>query len=154
MKLYSRATNAAGEVQPEHRHENERGYGNNSWRDMGVTVQVCNSDDDICLTPPPEERGAKPRGPRKPVELSDAGRRGREIFRQTAAPPCSTCHTLADAEAMGAVGPNLDELARSPAQVKAAVTNGVGAMPPFDKTLTREQIEDVAQYVYEATRRD
>lgn len=55
---------------------------------------------------------------------------------------------------MGAVGPNLDELARSPEQVRAAVTNGVGAMPPFDKTLTSDQIEDVARYVFEATRRD
>lgn len=63
-------------------------------------------------------------------------------------------HTLADAEAVGAVGPNLDDLGRSPQQVKAAVTNGVGAMPPFDKTLAPEQIEDVARYVFEATRRD
>jgi DMSO/TMAO reductase YedYZ molybdopterin-dependent catalytic subunit/mono/diheme cytochrome c family protein len=154
VKLYSRATNAAGEVQPELRNENERGYGNNSWRDMGVTVQVCEASDEICLTPPPEEGSTKPRGPRKPVELSESGQRGRTIFRETAAPPCSTCHTLADAEATGAVGPNLDELGRSPQQVKAAVTNGVGAMPPFDKTLTPEQIEDVARYVYEATRRD
>ena len=154
VKLYSRATNIAGEAQPEHRHENERGYGNDSWRDMGVTVQVCHPDDDICLTPPPEESDAKPRGPRKPVELSESGRRGRTIFSETAAPPCSTCHTLADAEATGAVGPNLDELGRSAQQVKAAVTNGVGAMPPFEQTLTAEQIDDVARYVFEATRRD
>ena len=154
MKLYSRATNVAGEMQPERRHENERGYGNNSWRDMGVTVQVCEAADEICLTPPPDEGADTPRGPRKPVELSEAGERGRKVFRETAAPPCSTCHTLADAEATGAVGPNLDDLARSPQQVKAAVTNGVGAMPPFDQTLTPEQIEDVARYVFEATRRD
>jgi len=154
VKLYSRATNAAGEIQPELRNENERGYGNNSWRDMGVTVQVCNADDDICLTPPPEEGSAQPRGPRKPVELSESGRRGRTIFTETAAPPCSTCHTLSDAQAVGAVGPNLDDMGRSAQQVKAAVTNGVGAMPPFDKTLTPEQIDDVARYVFEATRRD
>lgn len=154
VKLYSRATDADGVTQPERRHENERGYGNNSWRDMGVTVQVCQSEDEICLTPPPDESIAAPRGPRKPVQLSEEGQRGRTIFRETAAPPCSTCHTLADAEAVGAVGPNLDELARSPEQVRAAVTNGVGAMPPFDKTLTSDQIEDVARYVFEATRRD
>ncbi|UCH29204.1 MAG: sulfite oxidase, partial [Myxococcales bacterium] len=110
LKLYSRATNATGEAQPEHRNENERGYGNNSWRDMGVTVQVCDAFDEICLTPPPEEGTVSPRGPRKPVELSEAGERGRKIFRETAAPPCSTCHTLADAEAVGTVGPNLDDL--------------------------------------------
>ena len=50
--------------------------------------------------------------------------------------------------------PNLDELGRSAQQVKAAVTNGVGAMPPFSETMTPAQIEDVARYVYEATRRD
>jgi DMSO/TMAO reductase YedYZ molybdopterin-dependent catalytic subunit/cytochrome c553 len=154
VKLYSRATNVAGDVQPELRKENERGYGNNSWRDMGVTVQICSADDDICLTPPPDESVAKPRGPQKPVQLSEAGQRGRTIFKETAAPPCATCHTLTDAEAVGAVGPNLDQLARSPQQVKAAVTNGVGAMPPFDKTLTPQQIDDVARYVFEATRRD
>jgi DMSO/TMAO reductase YedYZ molybdopterin-dependent catalytic subunit len=154
VKLYSRATTVAGRTQPELRNENERGYGNNAWRDMGVTVQVCSAEDQVCLAPPAEESIARPRGPRKPVELSEAGERGRAIFRETAAPPCGTCHTLADADTLGAVGPNLDELARSPEQVRAAVTNGVGAMPPFDKTLTPQQIEDVARYVYEATRRD
>jgi mono/diheme cytochrome c family protein len=88
------------------------------------------------------------------VQLSEAGKRGRTIFTEAAAPPCSTCHSLADAEALGAVGPNLDELARSVQQVEAAVTNGVGAMPPFGETLTKEQISDVARYVFEATRRD
>jgi len=153
VKIYSRATASDGEIQPELRDENERGYGNNSWRDMGVTVQVCAADDDICLTPPPEHSDV-PRGPRKPVVLSESGERGRILFRETAPPPCGTCHTLADAEAMGEVGPNLDELGRSVRQVKAAVTNGVGAMPPFGETLTPEQIDDVARYVYEATRRD
>jgi len=153
VKLYSRATSVDGEVQPELRNENERGYGNNSWRDMGVTVQVCTAEDAICLTPPPED-GEAPRGPRKPVVLSEAGKRGRKIFRETAPPPCATCHTLADAEAIAEVGPDLGQLGRSFQQIKAAVTNGVGAMPPFGETLTPEQIQDVARYVYEATRRD
>jgi sulfite dehydrogenase len=153
VKLYSRATNVAGEVQPELRNENERGYGNNSWRDMGVTVQVCNPDDAICLTPPPDASDL-PRGPRKPVVLSEAGKRGRALFREKAMPPCSTCHTLSDAEAIAQVGPNLDDLGRSFQQVRAAVTNGVGVMPPFGQTLTPAQIDDVARYVYEATRRD
>ena len=153
VKLYSRATNSDGEAQPEFRNENERGYGNNSWRDMGVTVQVCNADDAICLTPPPEESDI-PRGPRKPVVLSESGKRGRKLFREAAPPPCATCHTLSDAEAIAEVGPNLDDLGRSFQQVKAAVTNGVGAMPPFGETMTPAQIEDVARYVYEATRRD
>ena len=38
--LVSRATDAAGKVQPEHRYENERGYNNNSWADHAVKVTV------------------------------------------------------------------------------------------------------------------
>ncbi len=38
--------------------------------------------------------------------------------------------------------------------VTVQVCNGVGAMPPFGETMTPAQIEDVARYVYEATRRD
>ncbi len=39
-QLASRATNAKGDVQPEERVENNRGYINNSWRDHMVTVKV------------------------------------------------------------------------------------------------------------------
>lgn len=38
--LASRATDAAGNVQPEERQENERGYGNRSWRDHAVEITL------------------------------------------------------------------------------------------------------------------
>lgn len=38
--LASRATDAAGNTQPAERMENERGYGNTSWRDHALTVSV------------------------------------------------------------------------------------------------------------------
>ena len=38
-------------------------------------------------------------------------------------------------------------------EVMAAVRNGVGAMPPFGQSLKEDQVDDVARYVYEATRR-
>jgi sulfite dehydrogenase len=38
--LVSRATDAAGNVQPEARVDNESGYANTSWRDHAVTVNV------------------------------------------------------------------------------------------------------------------
>ena len=38
--LVSRATDAAGNTQPEQRVENERGYAHNGWRDPGVKVIV------------------------------------------------------------------------------------------------------------------
>jgi DMSO/TMAO reductase YedYZ molybdopterin-dependent catalytic subunit len=39
-RIVSRATDRKGNVQPPERIENERGYGNTSWKDHGVTVSV------------------------------------------------------------------------------------------------------------------
>lgn len=150
LTLFSRVTTASGRVQPERRLENERGYGNDSWRDHGVVVQVCAEGDAACLRPPEEEGRRRRRS--GPVQLSEAGQRGRMLFRERAQPSCATCHALAEAEATGAVGPDLDELGPSLEQVRAAVQNGVGAMPSFTQLLTPEEIEDVAAYVFEATR--
>ena len=38
--LVSRATDAAGSVQPEQRLENAHGYSNNSWKDPAVMLSV------------------------------------------------------------------------------------------------------------------
>ncbi|SEK81320.1 cytochrome c (plasmid) [Roseivivax marinus] len=74
---------------------------------------------------------------------------GRAIFTETAQPQCALCHVLAEAEAQGKVGPNLDELQPSVDQVRAAVTSGVGVMPAFEGTLSEEEIETVSAYVAE-----
>lgn len=71
---------------------------------------------------------------------------GRQIFLQLSEPPCAMCHTLADAGSEGTVGPALDVLKPNSEQVVAAVTNGIGVMPPYE-TLTKEQIEALALYV-------
>ncbi len=69
---------------------------------------------------------------------------GKAVF---ASAGCGSCHTLADAGATGAVGPNLDE-AKPPAElVVDRVTNGKGVMPPFGDQLSEQQIADVAAYV-------
>lgn len=39
-RIVSRATDSKGNVQPPERIENERGYGNTSWKDHGVTVKI------------------------------------------------------------------------------------------------------------------
>jgi sulfite dehydrogenase len=39
-RIVSRATDVTGNTQPIERTPNERGYGNNSWQDHGVTVNV------------------------------------------------------------------------------------------------------------------
>lgn len=73
----------------------------------------------------------------------DAGTDGKSVFSAN----CAACHTLADAGASGAVGPNLDQSKPSKELTVDRVTNGQGAMPPFKDTLSDEQIDAVAAYV-------
>ena len=79
------------------------------------------------------------------IQLSSAQVDGRDMFRQN----CSTCHTLADAAAAGAVGPNLDVL--RPAEeltvnaIEQGRARGQGQMPAG--LLTGEEAEQVASYV-------
>lgn len=75
---------------------------------------------------------------------------GRKVFTEIAEPRCGLCHALADAGTAGEIGPALDALKPDAARVKAAVTNGLGAMPAFED-LTREQVEAVAAYVAAVT---
>ena len=70
---------------------------------------------------------------------------GKAVF--TGSSGCGSCHTLADANASGTVGPNLDEAKPSDALVVDRVTNGKGVMPAFEDQLTEQQIADVAAYV-------
>ena len=60
---------------------------------------------------------------------------------------CASCHTLSAAGAAGAVGPNLDELMPSEAQVKTIVTNGGNGMPSFAASLVPAEIDTVSKYV-------
>jgi cytochrome c553 len=83
----------------------------------------------------PGETTEPPAGGTEPV--------GRQIFVDN----CASCHTLADAGTTGTIGPNLDESQPPVDLVVDRVTNGQGAMPSFEGTLTEEQIEEVATYV-------
>ena len=73
---------------------------------------------------------------------------GKQVF---ASAGCVGCHTLADANAHGAVGPNLDQAKPPLSLVVARVTKGAGAMPAFKGQLKDKQIADVAAYVVKAT---
>ncbi len=75
---------------------------------------------------------------------------GREVFLERAEPACGLCHTLADAETEGGIGPILDDLQPSTDQVRLAVTLGVGPMQPYTE-LTEEEIEALAFYVATVT---
>jgi cytochrome c6 len=70
---------------------------------------------------------------------------GKAVFTGSAG--CAGCHTLADAGSTGTIGPNLDEAQPSHDLVVERVTNGQGAMPAFQDTLSEQQIQDVAAYV-------
>ena len=89
----------------------------------------------------------EPGGP-SPGEAAGDPVAGKEVF--LGASGCASCHTLADAGATGAIGPNLDATMPPPELVVERVTNGMGGMPSFADTLSEEQIQDVAAYVSSA----
>jgi len=77
--------------------------------------------------------------------------KGKAIFTTEAVPACAVCHTLDDAGATGAIGPNLDELRPSYEHVRKMVMEGAGTMPSFAETLDDEAIDAVAAYVSHVT---
>ena len=73
---------------------------------------------------------------------------GKQIFMEQG---CTNCHTLKAANATGTVGPNLDEAKPAYDLIIERVTNGAAPMPSFKDTLSEEQIQDVAAFVFEST---
>ena len=157
--LMSRAYDDQGNLQPEHRHDNERGYGHNGWRDHGLPVTVHSSS----LPPHPpsviKHASTEEVSPHTQTaehtkdqpKYSDSAQRGRQVFLTESAPACGVCHTVDDAGTKGVVGPNLDELKPSIERIKRAVQNGLGAMPAQPQ-LSATQLDDLAHYIFEATR--
>jgi hypothetical protein len=60
------------------------------------------------------------------IKLTSAEKKGREIFGQK----CGLCHTLAAANAVGKVGPNLDVVMPTEALVLHTIANGCLQNPP------------------------
>lgn len=89
-------------------------------------------------------------GSGKPAEAApeasagDSASDGKAVFTSAG---CAACHTLKDAGATGAVGPNLDEAKPDKALVVNRVTVGAPPMPSFKGTLSDAQIQAVADYV-------
>jgi hypothetical protein len=79
------------------------------------------------------------------VQLSAADIRGRALFARN----CATCHTLRGANAVGKVGPNLDELRPPKALVLNAIAlgraQGRGQMPA--ELLAGVDAQDVADFI-------
>ena len=76
---------------------------------------------------------------------------GLEVYINKA--QCGACHTLQSAGSEGQIGPNLDQINVQMSQIIYAVTNGIGVMPPWEGILTNEEIEAVAYYVFESTKK-
>ena len=146
-------TDTQGDLQPRQRQENKRGYGHNGWLDAALTVTLVSTLPDHA---PFEDNDqtvvAEVQEPDKKIDLSEAGRAGKQVFVEVAQPSCDACHTLSEAGSQGVVGPYLDAMKPDAAAVEAAVTGGVGVMPGYEGTLTPEQIKDLATYVVEATK--
>ena len=80
-----------------------------------------------------------------PVKSDPIFEMGKTIFLEQG--NCAACHALADAKSNGEIGPNLNELKPNSARVMNAVINGIGLMPPYDETLSTQEIKAVAHYV-------
>ena len=110
----------------------------------------CNSEG--VVAPTGTVIGTAPTAPTFPItpafKLKGDATKGKAVF---ASAGCGSCHTLADAHATGTVGPNLDQLKPDYRSVTAQVTNGGAQMPSFKKTLSTQQIADVAAYVVTST---
>ena len=76
---------------------------------------------------------------------------GREIFVNKG--NCASCHTLSDASSYSNIGPNLDYRKPSKARVLYTVMEGAGAMPSLEGILSKEEMNIVADYVYDVTKK-
>ena len=84
-----------------------------------------------------------------PQRRSSVGRRQNERLALRGA-----CHALADANASGSIGPSFD---RNPRLTKAyavdVISNGRGAMPSFAGQMSPEQIDQIAEYIVQFSRK-
>lgn len=156
-RVFCRAQDGAGDWQPRERMENQRGYGQNGWQDLGLTVRAVAELPVTPLASAPAvvaaaNKNALASVANKSEKLSPAAQRGRKIFLNQAQPGCGVCHAFAEAGSEGAVGPNLDQLHPSLASVKQAVTQGVGIMPAYAGQLNQQEIDALSAYVFETSR--
>jgi mono/diheme cytochrome c family protein len=64
---------------------------------------------------------------------------------------CAGCHTLSEADAQGPLGPQLDGANLSVDEVRGQIENGGGSMPAFKDQLSQPEIDQLAEFVSEAS---
>ena len=148
--LISKATDAAGESQPEYFPANHRGYGHNGWRDHGLAVEVSKhavgeqrtivSKADAGIAAASVTRAQTDRA-------GDKDSLGKRLFVETANPPCGVCHSLEAADAKSVIGPDLDALKPDARRIRTAVAQGVGAMPAYAEQLTDQEITALVEFI-------
>ena len=81
-----------------------------------------------------------------PAKLTDAQvTKGRQLFTDNS---CGACHTLADANGGGSIGPSLDNNTHVTYDIALdRIANGSGPMPAFQGTIPDEDIPLLAHYV-------
>jgi len=153
-QFFSRAVDQTGDRQPEAADANHRGYGHNGWRDHGIritAVDKTNQSDQPPVVVESTQPAVAAYQSNADRTLSSQATEGKRLFGEKAAPSCGVCHTLGDAQTVGIVGPNLDNLQPTLEQVRNAVRQGVGAMPAYAGQLTKGEIEALATYIFEVT---
>ena len=79
---------------------------------------------------------------------SETSADGARLFSEAG---CADCHTLTAAGARARIGPDLDALAPSYANVAQQVRDGGGGMPAFSEKLSETEISEIASFVSSAT---
>jgi DMSO/TMAO reductase YedYZ molybdopterin-dependent catalytic subunit/cytochrome c553 len=149
--LVSKATDMAGDSQPELFPANHRGYGHNGWRDHGLAVEVSEhaiSAQPIVASPADVSVAIAAGVSGKRVEkVGNEDNLGKRLFVETASPPCGVCHSLDAAGARGVIGPNLDELRPDARRIRTALAQGVGAMPAYAEQLTDQEVRALVEFI-------
>ena len=66
---------------------------------------------------------------------------------------CSSCHVLTDQKDNGGVAQNLNKIKPDINRIVSTVTEGVGVMPSYKDILSFDDIDSLAVYVYESTKK-
>jgi mono/diheme cytochrome c family protein len=159
--LVSRATDKTGAQQPADFPANQRGYGHNGWRDHGLSVAV--SDNTLAEARLGESNsgvarltatetvapgaGATYTAKEAKPRHSEHASLGRQLFNHATQPSCATCHSLDAAGAKGVIGPNLDKLKPDAQRIRAALAQGVGAMPSYAEQLSDNEVSALVDFI-------